>query len=154
MLIGQSMGGLNAIEASMHFPNLFSKVALLCPAVTTVGPFSSQDDINSYIKRTGAQPSKVKLLLSISRQVFINERDWDKHDPLKLITRYHGPKPAIYTSIGMQDDFGFQEGAEEFYKIAKKEGFKSQWVPISGGHCNFDRRTTANFIMEGYHDDY
>lgn len=150
MIIGQSMGGFNAIEAAMEYPSTFSKVLLMCPAITTVGPFDSQTDIQSYITRTGARPSLVKLMLGISKQVFINDLDWQRHDPLKRIATYKGPKPAIYVSTGMKDDFGFQEGSEQFATIAKKRGFKSQWVPVPGGHCNFDRRTSANFIMEGY----
>lgn len=153
LLIGQSMGGLNAIEASLQLPNLFSKVALLCPAITTVGPFASAEEIDAYIKRTGAQAERVKVMLNISKQVFINQKDWDKHDPLKLLGRYHATKPAFHVTTGMQDEFGFQEGSEQFSDLASKTGFKSQWVPVSGGHCNFDRRTTANFIMEGYRNE-
>ncbi|QDK37836.1 alpha/beta hydrolase-fold protein [Bdellovibrio sp. NC01] len=147
MLIGQSMGGFNAIQASLQLPNTFSKVALLCPAITTVGPFSTPEEIAAYTERTHAVPSRVKLLLSISRQVFLNQNDWDKHDPLKLIARYRAKKMPFYVSTGTADDFGFQEGSEVYSDLAKKLGFKSTWVPVPGGHCNFDRRTTANFIM-------
>ena len=147
MLIGQSMGGFNAAQASLQLPNVFSKVALLCPAITTVGPFSSQQDIDAYITRTGAIPSRVKLMLSISHQVFVNQRDCDKHDPLNLLGLYRANNPEFYVSTFLQDDFEFQEGSEEFVNAGKKVGFKTQWVPVPGGHCNFDRRTAANFIM-------
>ncbi|HWU42898.1 MAG TPA: alpha/beta hydrolase-fold protein [Bdellovibrio sp.] len=151
MAIGESMGGFNAVEAALKIPNFFSKVALLCPAITTVGPFSSEQEIQAYIDRTKAVPDRVRLALSISKQVFINEDDWMKHDPLRILRLYHGHKPNFYVSTGMQDDFGFQEGSEQFASLGKTDGYKTQWVPVAGGHCNFDRRTTADFIMEGAH---
>lgn len=153
MLIGESMGGLNAVEASLQLPNLFFKVALLCPAITTLGPFASKDEIADYIKRTGAKPAYINLMLSISKQVFINQKDWDKHDPLKLLLKYPATKPKFYISTGLQDEYGLQEGSAQFNQIANQKKFKSQWIPIPGGHCSFDRRTAANFIMEGYQNE-
>lgn len=153
MAIGQSMGGFNAAEAVLQRPGFFSRVALLCPAITTIGPFSSPEEIQEYIDRTGASPDKVQLLLEISQKVFVDQQDWKRHDPLKLLSTYRGIKPSLFVSTGMEDDYGFQEGSELFASIGRKENFKTTWVPVGGGHCNFDRRTTANFIMEGRSDD-
>lgn len=149
LLMGQSMGGLNAIEASLQIPGAFSKVALMCPAITTVGPFASRKEIADYIKRTGASPMYVQLALDISRQVFENQADWDNHDPMKLLDKFPAnvQKPKFFVSTGTRDEFGFQEGSEIFVLKALEKSYEAQWAPVPGGHCVFDRIATANFIM-------
>lgn len=147
-LIGQSMGGFNAAEVSLKSPGLFSRVALLCPAISTVGPFSSSREIEDYIERTGASRELVKKMLTISRSVFLNQEDWNRHDPLLLLKNYRSPlKPKFYVSVGLEDGYGFQEGAGVFYALAKTRAFLSKWWPVPGGHCSFSRKGTAHFIM-------
>lgn len=147
-LIGQSMGGFNAAEVSLKVPGLFSRVALLCPAITTVGPFSSDQEIADYIARTGASQELVQRMLSISRTVFIDDRDWRRHDPLVLLKKYRASvKSKFFLTVGYNDGYGFQEGAEQFYYLAKTKAFFSKWLPVPGEHCSFSRRGTALFIM-------
>lgn len=147
-LIGQSMGGFNAALAALKSPGSFSRVALLCPAIATVGPYSSNREIESYIERTGASRKLVDKMLSISRAVFIDQNDWRQHDPLALIQRYSSAtKSKFHISVGVADDYGFQEGSEKFHKLAKAELFSSTWQLMPGGHCNFARQAAARFIM-------
>lgn len=147
-LIGQSMGGFNAAEVALQSPGTFQRVALLCPAITTVGPYSSDQEIESYIDRTGAQPKLVRRMLAISRAVFLNQADWVRHDPLLLLKKYRDhTKSKFYISVGLDDGYGFQEGAHQFYLLAKTEAFFSKWLPVPGGHCSFNRLGTARFIM-------
>ncbi|WP_374030278.1 alpha/beta hydrolase-fold protein [Bdellovibrio bacteriovorus] len=87
-IIGQSMGGFNAAEISLKNPGMFSKVALLCPALATISPFASDREIDAYIQRTGALRCQVEKMQRISQSVFVDKKDWDDHDPLKLIKRY------------------------------------------------------------------
>lgn len=147
-LIGESMGGFNAAEVALKKPGLFSRVALLCPAITTINPFSSREEIERYIERTGASRNLVQRMLQISQSVFINKADWEKHNPLALIRNYHSSKRSkFYVSTGLWDGYGFQEGSEIFSRLANANSFFSIWVPVPGGHCNFNRFITANFIM-------
>jgi pimeloyl-ACP methyl ester carboxylesterase len=150
LLIGASMGGFNASQASLQLPGDFKKVALLCPAITTIGPYSSPQEVAAYIKRTGANPVYVRLTLGISKKIFEDEADWENHNPLNLLKRYPATaeKPAFFVSVGMKDDFGFQEGSEAFAKEAQLNSYITQWVPVAGGHCQFDVIATADFIME------
>ncbi|MGZ3775076.1 MAG: alpha/beta hydrolase-fold protein [Pseudobdellovibrionaceae bacterium] len=147
-LIGESMGGFNAAEVALKNPGLFSRVALLCPAITTIGPFSSSDQIEEYIERTGALTYMVQRMLKISRSIFINESDWEKHNPLTLIKNYRYPKRSkFFVSTGIWDTYGFQEGSRQFSQFANAHSFFSIWAPVPGPHCNFNRYMTANFIM-------
>lgn len=146
-LIGQSMGGFNAAEVSLKTAGIFNKVALLCPAIATVGPFDSSDKIEDYIRRTGASREKVQTMLQISRSVFIDQSDWTKHDPLLLLKKPQIKKSRYFVSVGESDDYGFQEGAEEFVRISRHYKFQTRWIPVAGGHCQFNRKGTAHFFM-------
>lgn len=147
-LIGESMGGFNAVEVALKKPGLFSRVALLCPAIPTIGPFSSPQEIENYIDRTGADRSLVQRMLKISQAVFVNNADWERHNPLTLIKKYHSSKRSKFlVSTGLWDNYGFQEGSAVFSRLANANSFYSIWIPVPGGHCNFNRYSTANFIM-------
>lgn len=147
-IIGQSMGGFNGAELALKKPGMFSRVALLCPAIATVGPYSSDREIEDYIERTGARRRLVNKMLRISRSVFIDKKDWDNHDPLRLMKNYSSSKkPRFYVSVGTSDGYGFQEGSRVFTQRASAFSFLFNWVPVPGGHCNFKRIGTANFIM-------
>lgn len=147
-VIGQSMGGFNAAEVALKNPGMFSRVALLCPAISTVSPYSSTQDINNYIFRTGAAKYLVEKMLGISHAIFTDESDWKNHDPLLLLKNYRSSqKSKFFVTIGMNDGYGFQEGALQFYRLAGSHGFLSRWVSTPGGHCNFNRKSTAYFIM-------
>ncbi|KYG65294.1 hypothetical protein AZI87_12115 [Bdellovibrio bacteriovorus] len=147
-VIGQSMGGFNATQIALRNPGMFSRVALLCPAITHIGPYDSEKDIHKYVARTGAKLRLVKKMLNISRSIFLNKQDWDLHNPFNLLKKYNSSKRAkFYLSTGMIDGYGFQEGSKDFYDMAHGKSFLSRWVPVPGGHCNFNRKNTAYFIM-------
>lgn len=149
LLIGQSMGGLNASIASLKLPGLFKKVALLCPAITNIGPYSSPKAIQDYITRTNADTTHVQKMLSLSKQVFEDQADWYRHDPLHLIKKYEGLKSKYFISTGVIDEYGFQEGAEIFKILSNRYHFRTKFIPAPGVHCDFDRLLAASFIYEG-----
>lgn len=147
LLMGQSMGGFNSVQASLQMPGTFLKVVLMCPAITTVGPFDPPEAIERYIIRTKALRSRVNMMLDISREFFKTQEDWQRHDPLLLIKTFDPSIKQVYlVSTGMKDEFGFQEGSAEFVKAAKTQGVIASWLPVQGGHCVFDRDAVARFI--------
>jgi hypothetical protein len=149
ILIGKSMGGFNAAVVSLKHPEMFQKVALLCPAFSTVSPFDSRGDIFSYIRRTFAIIPLVNMALGVAKNAFSGQEEYKKNDPLRMVSSFHGDvKPKYFVSCGQQDFFGFQEGAGAFAHAAEKNNFDVEYKPVWGGHCNFDKNATANFIME------
>ena len=64
ILVGESMGGLNVLILGLNHPELFSRVASLCPGVYLDSPFSDFDKIKSAMNRTGADPKVAFLQLS------------------------------------------------------------------------------------------
>ncbi|WP_413587588.1 alpha/beta hydrolase-fold protein [Bdellovibrio sp. HCB274] len=148
LIIGQSMGGFNAAQASFKIPGLFERVVLLCPAITVVGPYSTPQEISDYKRRTRAEGLLVDSLVGISKRYIIDLRDWDEHNVLNLPARYPMGflKPLYYVSTGRGDNFGFQEGSELFANAANKTGFQAQSVPVFGYHCSFNLKGVSNFI--------
>ncbi|UYL08267.1 alpha/beta hydrolase-fold protein [Bdellovibrio sp. SKB1291214] len=148
MVIGQSMGGFNAAEATLRMPGYFWKALLLCPALTVLGPFATAQEIKEYKERTHAESVLVDSIVKISKQYIVDQNDWDRHDPMKLLASYPQGfmKPLYYVSTGRGDNFGFQEGSQIFANLAKKYGFQAQWAPVFGFHCNFNRQGAADFI--------
>lgn len=150
LLMGQSMGGFNSVQASLQLPGVFNRVALMCPAITTVGPYDSQEQIEDYIARTGARRDWVNLMLGISREFFRSDEEWSRHNPFTLLQSYsHAVKPVFLVSTGVRDEFGFQEGSALFVRDAANAGFFATWIPVPGGHCLFDRSAVATFMLEG-----
>ncbi len=56
ILLGESMGGLNVLILGLSHPELFSRVASLCPGVYLDSPFSDFEKMQEALKRTGATP--------------------------------------------------------------------------------------------------
>ncbi|XGC79375.1 alpha/beta fold hydrolase [Bdellovibrio bacteriovorus] len=145
--IGQSMGGFNAAHLSLKNPGLFNRVALLCPALSTVSPHASQQEVKNYIRRTRAFPFLVRKMINISREVFPTLQEWKDNDPMYLLKNYKSTKRSKFlVSIGLADSYGFQEGSRQFVQMAQGKSIFSSWLPVPGPHCMFNRRTTAHFI--------
>jgi S-formylglutathione hydrolase FrmB len=148
MLMGLSMGGFNAAQVYLKNPELFTKVALACPAITTVGPYSGADEIAAYTARTHALSNYVNNALYLSSNYYPSQEAWDRADSIALAnTQITSDSPPLYISGGMQDEYGFFEGAAEFASIAASKGVSATWVPLRGRHCTFDWQGTARFFI-------
>jgi S-formylglutathione hydrolase FrmB len=148
LLLGLSMGGFNAAQVYLNNPNLFSKVALACPALTTIGPYDGTDAVTAYITRTNATASYVYNALAISEEYFPTEADWLKAAPVSVASQVvNSSYPPVYASGGLQDQYGFFEGAEAFVNAVNAKGGHATWTGIPGGHCVYDWQGTARFFI-------
>lgn len=148
--IGESMGAFNAGTFALQNTTLFSKVALLCPAL---GLESDEliKDINSYINLTGANPAYAQYLFKIRDQYFTSQKQANAVSPLTLIRNLSPNKnaPKFFLSCGDKDQYGFFYGANTFVKLAISRGFENVWNPIaSGEHCSVDTDALAKFLLE------
>jgi S-formylglutathione hydrolase FrmB len=142
LLMGASMGSYNSALLMTRRGDLFKKVVLGCPGLfTTVTPFSTADEIQSYAARTNAIPSVVTGGLSIlgADESAGNVSDWERNNPLSLVTQLGATSPALFVWYNDADQFGFGEGASEFSSSAALLG-----VPVvpplhnAGTHCQLD----------------
>jgi hypothetical protein len=142
------MGGFNAAVLSLKNPKLFQRVALLCPGISTVGPYTPESDVRTFLDRH--QPfineNYVRNLISWALAEFPTQQDWMNHNPLHLANTIVKSSPAYYVSCGTQDEYGFFEGAEQFAQLAQARGASVKWVPLDGAHCAIDANSVAEFI--------
>lgn len=150
MLVGRSMGGFNATELYLWYPEVFERVALLCPALSQISPFASDEEFEELIARTGALPTRVNRARDLGRFLFQNEANWRTVSPLliaplKVNSRY----PKLFVSTGRQDDYGFFDGAEIFADLVHSQGVSEvEWYPVEGKHCEFDAQALAKFLIK------
>lgn len=153
LLLGQSMGGFNAAMLLLKNGGLFTRVALICPALGTVNPHAPSEQVSSYVKRTGAKESYVQQALQIGRREFATVQAWTDHDPLKLAQRrLNKASPKLYISIGTRDEYGFYEGTKRFAEIAQEKGVKTEFHPMNEGHCALNPPSLADFLKPAASD--
>ncbi len=147
ILVGESMGGLNVLIAGLTYPELFKKVASLCPGVYLDSPFSDYDTIIEAMKRTGADPKIALGVYLLAKKYASNEKEWREISPIELIKKADPSYPELYLSCGLYDKFGNYEGTEALANLAISKGVKTQWHPLYGGHCAIDIHSLANFLI-------
>jgi hypothetical protein len=148
LLFGESMGGINALAGYFARPELFRKVASLCPPIYKESPFESLSTFKSFLVRTGADPRITFGVRTLSQRYVSSKEDWEKTSPLNLI-KSADPKtqPELYLSCGLYDKYGNYEGVEAFADTAMKRGFKIEWHPLYGSHCAIDVPSLARFLL-------
>lgn len=147
ILLGESMGGLNVLIAGFNHPEMFSKVASLCPGVYLDSPFSDFSTMRAMVKRTGADPKIVYGVTQLAKTYVSNDEEWNTISPISLIERADRKYPELYLSCGLYDNYGNFEGAEALADRALKKGVKTNWHPLYGGHCAIDIASLANFLV-------
>jgi pimeloyl-ACP methyl ester carboxylesterase len=149
LLFGLSMGGFNAAQIYLKNSDLFTKFALACPAITSIGPYSSIEEILAYEKRTDASPADVNTALYLSHVYFPTPQDWNNAAPIAQATAtVRADAPPLYVSGGMQDQYGFEEGAQAFVSAVNAKGARAKWVSLPGPHCTWDVEGTALFLIQ------
>lgn len=147
ILLGESMGGLNVLILGLTHPELFSKVASLCPGVYLDSPFSDFSTLRAAAKRTGADPKIAFGVTQLAKQYASNDEEWNAISPIKLIERADQNYPKLYLSCGLYDNYGNFEGTENLANLAIKKGVNTTWHPLYGGHCAIDIASLADFLI-------
>jgi hypothetical protein len=147
ILLGESMGGFNAIQLIMKRPEMFSKVALTCPDVANLSPYATKAEKQAFMNSTGADATHTDGELAMDRIFFADDGSWNDAAPLTAGPKYLGQQtPPLYISEGVQDQFGFYPGTKAFVQIALSKGVDTQWSPVQGAHCSYDIAGVSNFL--------
>lgn len=149
LLAGSSMGGFNSVQLYLKNPELFARVALLCPAVAEVGPYSGDEAIDAYVERTGADDALVANSIYLTRLFFPTRAAYQSADPLpQAAARVTAKSPPLFVSIGLQDEYGFFEGAGKLVDLVKSKGARAAYSPVQGTHCTWDWKSVSQFLVE------
>jgi hypothetical protein len=149
ILLGDSMGGLNSAQLMLKNGDLFERVALNCPAITSIGPFASDDEVEAFVERNKPYISRLKVwaMLRWGKREFVNNENWLRHDSILLARSVQKMPEHIYVSCGDADEFGFIEGAKLLADTLMEKGFNVKWNPVKGGHCIIDTKKVAAFLI-------
>ncbi len=148
ILLGTSMGGFNASELFLWSPKKFDRVALLCPAMSDISPFVSDEEFEAYLQNKDISREKAVFAREMSQAVFQNESNWNAISPIvQGALQFNQSYPPLFISIGRQDDYGFFSGAKALADLAQSHGVLVQWVPVEGKHCAYDEELLAGFLV-------
>lgn len=146
ILLGESMGGLNVLISGLSRPEMFSKVASLCPGVYLGSPFSDFSTLRAGMKRQLHHPKIIYGVMQLAKRYVSNDEEWKAVNPISLIERADQSYPELYLSCGLYDNYGNFEGTEALANLAIKRGVKTTWHPLYGGHCAIDVASLADFL--------
>jgi pimeloyl-ACP methyl ester carboxylesterase len=149
LLLGESLGGFNALQVALFHGPLFAKLALLCPAVSTTSPHAPLREVFDYIQRTGANPIRAMSAFAHARAYIPDHATWQQISPFALMDRVQALHfPKIYLSAASQDGFGFFEGAQILASTAEKQNLDLTWHPLFGEHCSVDIASLSQFLSQ------
>lgn len=147
MLVGESMGGLNALVIGLKTTGTFSRIAALCPPLPTLSPNASISDKVAYVRRTSTTWRRAALMQWLSDRFYPTEADWLSNHPFPLSQQPNALLGTeFYLSCGARDEWGCQEGAEAVVTNLERHGNKVEWHLQPGGHCDIDSRSLAQFL--------
>lgn len=147
-LIGESMGGLNVLIAGLSRPELFQRVASLCPPVYHISPFDPWSAVWNEIKATGAEPKTIAGIVLLGRKYASTSEEWNAINPLELVKSFSPDhKLAFYLSAPLYDKYGVFEGVSDLARIGLERGMSFVWQPLYGGHCAVDANSVAEFMV-------
>jgi pimeloyl-ACP methyl ester carboxylesterase len=149
LLVGESMGGLNALVLGLSQPQHFDKVAALCPNVYVDSPFDPLSQIRAAMVRTGAEPRIAFGIWKLARRYVADADEWRRMAPLSLIegAALETARPSLYLSGGLYDRYGLYEGTERLARRAAERGLPTEWHPLYGGHCAIDIASLGQFLV-------
>ncbi len=148
-LMGLSMGGYNSLLLLAKKSLEFDRVALICPGVAIIGPYSSVADISAYLKRN--QPfindQLIFGLLDLLGLDFPTYDVWATHSPFGLLESLKSRRQtAFYISGNTLDEYGFGEGAELLAQKMKKLDLTVDYEVVPGRHCVMNPSSIVNFL--------
>lgn len=146
-IMGESMGGLNAITLSMGLPTMFSRIVALCPPLYNVSPFDGWKQLTQFAVSSGASPKNLMEVVGMGRTYFANNKEWLEFSPIEKIKNVRfKPKQHFYLAAGLKDEYGAFDGTRHFLKGLRRSGVITHWKPNSGGHCAVDVESLGRFL--------
>jgi pimeloyl-ACP methyl ester carboxylesterase len=143
ILVGDSMGGNNALQLLSLHPQAFSKIAVYCPALLTQNPFSSS-------------LSQSHLLEPLVRRFFKDKYETEESfRTLNPLVRLQGvskaslaPELSAYVGYLINDQLGFTAGPRNLSRVLREKGVPVVEEEAHGIHCNFRSEKMALFVYD------
>lgn len=147
-LVGESMGGVNALTVWAKGSLLFDGVAALCPPLPTISPYAKISEILDYFSESSTSWKRGLMLILMGRSLFESTIQWMEVDALQVISnRIYSPRVPLYLSCGKKDEWGCMTASTRLVEVAKRKGHVIEWHPREGGHCDIDTLSLAKFLL-------
>ncbi len=134
-ITGISMGGYGALRLAFRYPDEFAAVSAQMPALITNVP----KDLGA-----SAQGGPGALLGDV-----FGSRDYFDRNNVFYFARTESAaslkRMKIYFDVGSNDDYGFEQGAQELDKLLRSRGIPHEFHIYPGGH-------TAQFVISHFSD--
>jgi pimeloyl-ACP methyl ester carboxylesterase len=159
ILLGDSMGGFNALQLGLK-TDLFAKVAALCaPIADGITPFSTDEAIESYIRKSSAMRSgkqeydtmfsNLKTVQMVVGFFWANDEEFKGSDPVVLARALRSPRASkFYLAAGFFDHYVTYEGNAALATALQASGTSVDWRPQWGDHCAVDVPSLAEFLVK------
>ena len=126
-ITGVSMGGYGALRLGLKYPDQFAAVSAQMPALITDLPNNISAD---------APGSPGSLLGDVFGAPF--NRDYFTRNNVFYFARTDSAaslkRTSIYFNVGNNDDYGFEQGAQQLDRIFKERGIPHQFHIYPGRH--------------------
>jgi pimeloyl-ACP methyl ester carboxylesterase len=149
LLLGDSMGGFNALQILLREPSSFDRVALICPALSGSSPFSSEWNADPDTQRASRfyRYAYARAL----RWSFGSEENWLRSGPFGYLesASFLGALPPVYLASLQADTYGFVDAVAAAARLLGKAGFPVTESSEPGGkHCFPDAERLAHFLFD------
>lgn len=140
-LAGFSMGGFGALMLAMRHPDVYSAavshagVASLLyggPRPWARGAARRLEDLSAWGRQYEGEiegiGDHVRGLLGRDRA------NWQAHDPVALAGALRDGQLALYLDCGTEDEFGFDDLAQDLHDALQRRGIRHAFALVRGGH--------------------
>lgn len=141
-LVGESMGGYNALLAAFDAELDFDRIAALCPPLSDRSPFGG----GVMARVTESSPREAFMLLTFSRAFFEDEDEWRATDPVARALAGERPRSELLLTCGEHDPWGCLAGGMAFTDAVRANGGEAEWIVLPEGHCAIDTERLAEFL--------
>lgn len=124
---GISMGGYGALHLAFRHPELFGSVSAHSAALIQVA------NIPDMSIRGAPIPANIRLLGDVFGSPF-DRAYWEKNSPLELARDAKLGAMKIYFDCGLQDDYGFNVGAQALHDELVARNIPHEFHLYPGGH--------------------
>ncbi len=143
-IAGLSMGGFGALRLAFSYPESFSAVVALSPAIF------KPDGVSAQAFPTGLLPGDLERWFPNTTGERFDRTVYEEQNPFSLIDDLaaRDNPPPIMLTVGDDDFFKLYDGTLEFYLELRAQGLTPELRVADGGHdWDYWRRVTEDMIL-------
>lgn len=134
-LLGNSMGGHNALNLYIKLFPFFSRLGLMCPAQLLNSPYASREEVEKILPSVESLwPMYLGAMGLMS--LYYDEQTWNHLSPFHIEQRKLAPLKNIRMLLMEQDLYGFTVVNKNWIELIKKAGGSAEYQLSSGIHCD------------------